>query len=252
MKHNRNEIAYPTLPLDSKRVLTYRSQCQKPRELEEIWSWFVLRRVSIYVTMLLNRTAVTPNAISWLSVIFFVLTGWLLALGEPLTYVLAVISYNAGYMCDCIDGELARLKNVTSRRGYFLDVLIRACSIPIILAIALALLDWGQWASVLTVSVIYAIAVLATMALLVPLGFQLTYSEAQEGDPVGDMRLQSRRAEWLAFFLGLPGFFAVLLIGVIVETAWNVPFNTVFFTVFLSLFAVKTVLRLYITYKRIK
>lgn len=67
MTHNYNKNSYPTLPLDSEKVLHYRGQCQKPREQEEIWSWFVLRRLSIYVTLALNHTFVTPNAISWLS-----------------------------------------------------------------------------------------------------------------------------------------------------------------------------------------
>lgn len=249
MKHNSTE--YPTLPLDSERVMSYRSRCQKPRELEEIWSWFVLRRVSIYVTILLSRTRVTPNGVSWFGIIFFILTGWLMAMAETWSYLLAVISYNAGYMCDCVDGELARLKNVTSRRGFFLDTLIRACSIPIVVSFALALFGSGLTSAV-EVSVVYAIAVLATLALLVPLAFHLTYSEAKEHDPVGDMRVQSRRAEWLAFFLGLPGFFAILPVGVAVEAMWGVPFNTIFFTVFLSLFSLKTLARLYITYSRIK
>lgn len=251
MKHHLNKTAYPTLPLDSERILTYRRRCQKPRELEEIWTWFVLRRVSIYVTLLLSRTAVTPNAITWFSVIFFVLTGWLMVLGEPWSFLLAVITYNAGYLCDCIDGELARLKNVTSRRGFFIDTLIRACSIPIVISFAIVLMEWHVTLSVLGVTIVYATAVLATMALLIPLAFNLTYSGSEEHDPVSDIRLQSRRMDWVAFFLGLPGFFLILPVGVLIEAVSVVPFSKVFFTVFLSLFSLKTVARLYITYKRI-
>lgn len=249
MKHN--STGYPTLPLDSERIRAYRARCQKTRELEEIWSWYVLRRFSIYITLWLRRTRITPNGVSWLSIVFMILTGWLMVLAEPWSYLLAVISYNIGYLCDCIDGELARLMNVTSRRGFFLDTLIRATSIPIVVSFILALFGWGQ-SAVVAISLVYIIIVLSTMALLVPLAFHLTYSEAEEHDPVGDLRVQSRRAEWLAFFLGLPGFFAVLPIGVAVEALFAVPFNAVFFTIFLSLFSLKTMARLYMTYTAIK
>lgn len=249
MKQSTN--AYPTLPLDSERILRARQRCQKPREQEEIWSWFVLRRVTVYVTLLLNRTPFTPNGVSWFSIGFFLLTGWLIAIGETWSHLLAVVTYNTGYACDCIDGELARLRNTTSRRGVFLDTLIRACSIPIVASIGLALVRWHE-VSFGETSLVYGIVVMSTMALLVPLAFHLTYSEGEGRDPVGDMRVQSRRAEWLAFFLGLPGFFAVLPIAVAGEVLLHVPVMIVFFTVFLSLFSLKTLLRLYITYRYVK
>lgn len=253
MKPNLNKTAYPTLPLDTERIRTYRRRCQKPREQEEIWTWYVLRRLSIYVTLLLMRTTVTPNAVTWLGFLFFMLTGWLIVLGEPLTILLAVVSYNIGYMCDCIDGELARLKNSISRRGYFIDTLIRASSIPIITAVAIVLLSrsGALVLSGLGATVLYVGIVLATLALLVPLAYNLTFSEREESDPVGDMRLQSRRMDWLAFFLGLPGLFAILPIGVLVETVFSVPFITLVFAIFLGLFSLKTLARLYMTYKSI-
>src|SRR5690606_28545449 len=126
-----------------------------------------------------------------------------------------------------------------------------ACSIPIVASIGLALVRWHE-VSFGEPSLVYGIVVMSTMALLVPLAYHLTYSEGEGRDPVGDMRVQSRRAEWLAFFLGLPGFFAVLPIAVAGEVLLHAPVMAVFFAVFLSLFSLKTLLRLYITYRSIK
>lgn len=245
MKHT-----YPTLPIDSARIIRLRRQCQKPREEEEIWSWFVLRRISIYVTLLLMRTAVTPNGVSWLGVAFFVLAGGWLAAAEPGAYVAAAACYNAGYLCDCVDGEIARLKQTGSRRGVFLDTLIRACSIPIVTAAGLALWRLHAKAAALDVLAIYAVVVAAAMALLVPLAYQLAESGAADTDPVAAMRTRSRGMEWFAFVTGLPGFFAVLPAGVFVEAVFAVPFNAAFITLFLAAFILKTIVRLVLTYAR--
>lgn len=135
----------PTLPVDSDRIRQLRILCQKPRHLEEIWSWHVLRRFSIYVTLMLSRTRVTPNGISWCSLLFFALTGWFLLIGEAWGYLLAILCYNLGYLCDCLDGELARLKEITGRLGVYVDTLIRAMSIPILTGVSLAVLkETGQ------------------------------------------------------------------------------------------------------------
>src|SRR5690606_37610287 len=136
MKELRKNL--PTLPVDSAKILEYRVQCQKPRRKEDLWSWYVLRRISIYITLLLRRTPITPNAVTWLSLFFFILSGWLMLWTKPWAMLTAVLAYNLGYLCDCIDGELARLRGKTGRLGVFLDTLIRYTSIPILAAFALS------------------------------------------------------------------------------------------------------------------
>ncbi len=239
----------PTLPVDSERVRFLRSLCQKPRHMEEIWSWYVLRRVSIYVTLALGRTPVTPNGISWSSLFFFAVTGWFLLSGEMWGYLLAVLFYNLGYLCDCLDGELARLKEVTSRLGVFLDTLIRAMSIPILTGVSLGLLRQIEgvkldlWAS----SLIYGVVLVGTLALLVPLAYNYVGLKEDEGDPVSDMRTTSSLMEWVAFFTGMPGFFAILLILTAVEFFSGWVLVPILFIGFLLVMALKTLVRLYLT-----
>ncbi|EGL82032.1 CDP-alcohol phosphatidyltransferase [Caldalkalibacillus thermarum TA2.A1] len=244
---------YPTLPFDTKQILTLRHKCQKTRRHEEILSWFVLRRFSIYVTYLLAKTRITPNHISWSSVVLFMITGILVAIAKPWSMLLAVTTYYLAYLCDCIDGELARLKAVTSPRGVFLDTLIRAMSIPVVTAIGLALLVQCPFLSlhVLESIIIYVIAVSATLALLVPLSYHFSVGDAGQEDPVSQMRTNPTRNEWIAFLTGLPGLFTLLPVAILLQYLTGLAIITVFLVGFLFLFSVKTLIRLYITYQNI-
>jgi phosphatidylglycerophosphate synthase len=245
----RTERKLPTLPVDSDAVLAYRKQCQKPRQMEEIWSWFVLRRISIYVTLWISRTPLTPNGISWLSLFFFALTGWLLLLGEPRGWLLAVLAYNLGYLCDCVDGELARVKGITSERGVFLDTLIRAMSIPVWGAAALMIPPAFGWidGGLLPATWVYAVMTMATLALLVPLSFNYVQVKTDEQDPVSTMRTQSPVMEWVAFLTGMPGYFAMLPLATLAQVWSGWPVTAGFTAAFLIVLTLKTILRLYLT-----
>ncbi|SFS75507.1 CDP-alcohol phosphatidyltransferase family protein [Marininema halotolerans] len=252
----KNDMAkkLPTLPVDSAQILQYRSICQKPRQSEEIWSWYVLRRISIYVTVALSRTPITPNGVSWLSLFFFTLCGWMLATGEVGWLLGAVVAYNLGYLGDCLDGELARLTKVTSQLGVFLDTLIRAISIPITVGMLLGIYRLlGKTDLTLSmVTLIYLAALIGTLALLVPLAYNYINLKSDENDPVSDMRTASTRLEWIAFFTGMPGFFALLPITVVVEILWQVPMISLWGMAFLFIQALKTMVRLYLTTSKLR
>lgn len=237
----------PTLPVDSAKILEYRARCQKPRWKEDLWTWYVLRRISIYFTLLLRRTPITPNAVTWFSLLFFILTGWLMLWAEPWAMLMAVLAYNLGYLCDCVDGELARLRGTTSRQGVFIDTLIRATSIPIVAAFSLTIhaltaeTPLGLW----TASGIYLTILVATMGLAIPLAYNYTDLKNDEGDPVSDMRTTSFFWECVAFVTGLPGFFAALPLLLCLEYLSNLPVTVWFIAAFLVLWGVKTAFRLY-------
>ncbi|PTX50636.1 CDP-alcohol phosphatidyltransferase-like enzyme [Melghirimyces profundicolus] len=253
MKKGSTTEKLPTLPVDSEKIRTYRSLCQKPRQLEEIWSWYVLRRISIYLTVGLGRTRVTPNGISWSSLLFFAMTGWFLIPGEAWGYFLAFLFYNLGYLGDCMDGELARLKKVTSRLGVYLDTLIRAMSIPILAGVSLGLLRQTGWAPIglAASSLIYGAVLVGTLALLVPLSYNYVGLKTDENDPVSEMRTSSPLMEWVAFFTGLPGFFAFLFIFTGVEFLSGASVVPLLLIVFLTVMTVKTLIRLYLTTQKL-
>ena len=219
--------------------------------MEDLWTWYVLRRISIYITLLLRGTPITPNGVTWLSLLFFVLTGWLMLWAKPWAMLLAVLAYNLGYLCDCVDGELARLKGITSKLGVFLDTLIRATIIPILVSFALAAHSLtaanqpGFWIA----SGIYATTLIATFGLAIPLAYNYTRVKSDESDPVSDMRTTSFFWEFVAFITGLPGFFALLPLVLFLEHALNLPVIAWFIVSFIALWGVKTALRFYLVLK---
>lgn len=251
---DKHPALLPTLPFDSQRILELRATCQKPREKEEILAWFVLRRISIYVTLLFLRTRISPNTISWFSLLFFLLSGWWMIWMKPWAFVLATLCYNLGYLLDCVDGEVARLKQITSKKGVFIDTLIRASSIPIVISFMIALYTGlGETpVSLVEDSMLYFIAVMSTMALLIPISYNYIQAGVEERDPVGDMRATSRLNEWVAFLSGLPGFFALLPIVAGGEAWSGLPMMASFLGAFLVMFTMKTFIRCYITISALK
>ena len=245
MKELRKNL--PTLPVDSAKILEYRVQCQKPRRKEDLWSWYVLRRISIYITLLLRRTPITPNAVTWLSLFFFILSGWLMLWTKPWAMLTAVLAYNLGYLCDCIDGELARLRGKTGRLGVFLDTLIRYTSIPILAAFALSAHALAAETSLdlWSASGVYLATLAATMGLAIPFAYHYTHMQTEEIDPVSDMRTKSFFWECVAFVAGLPGFFAMLPLFLWLESLSGLPLIAWFIASFLILWGGKTAFRLY-------
>lgn len=85
---------------------------------------YLFRPISFPLTRLLVRTPVTPNQVSYAVAVLVVVGCWLTAhesFGAALagTFVVLIASY-----VDCCDGEIARLKLVSSRFGAWLDTIV--------------------------------------------------------------------------------------------------------------------------------
>jgi len=103
----------------------------KKRTDAELWvDRFFARRVSIYLTWLLAQTPLSANEVTLLSMLLMVggatCLGLKSAWGPPAGVLLMVV----GYVLDCCDGEIARLRGQTSLRGVYLDTMAHAVTIP--------------------------------------------------------------------------------------------------------------------------
>ncbi len=96
---------------------------KKPKDI--LWNRFVARPAAAVLLVPLARSRITPNQITFLSLATFVAAMVLLAL-EPghLGLVVAVLVLELSYVLDCIDGQLARLKHLSSPVGAHLDFLM--------------------------------------------------------------------------------------------------------------------------------
>jgi phosphatidylglycerophosphate synthase len=97
---------------------------QKPHDI--LWNRFVARPLAAVLLVPLARTRVTPNQVTLATLLVFVAGAVMLALGPPTRGALvgAVAILELSYVLDCVDGQLARLKGISSPVGAHLDFLM--------------------------------------------------------------------------------------------------------------------------------
>ncbi|MFK3936043.1 CDP-alcohol phosphatidyltransferase family protein [Alkalihalobacillus sp. NPDC078783] len=240
-----------TFFFDSKEIIDLRRQVQPYSPKEDLWSWYVLRRMSIYITLLFNKLKFSPNTVSWLSLFFVLLSGLCMVLATPTSFVLAFFSYNIGYLLDCVDGELARMTNRTSKLGYFIDMLIRAATLPVFISFIIAYLVLTDYLTVPNWGLIllYLTVISIVMSLLLPLSYDLTHAKMEQEDPVQNIRNKSILFEFTGFILGLPGFFVTVILMLLLSYYTVYSFVEYYLLFFIAILILKVFLRFVITVK---
>lgn len=98
-------------------------QSKKPKDI--LWNRFVARPVAAVLLVPLAKSRITPNQITFLSLLSFVAAATLLALHRGQAgLLLAALVLEFSYVLDCTDGQLARLKHKSSPVGAHLDFLM--------------------------------------------------------------------------------------------------------------------------------
>ena len=100
-----------------------RRRFQKPREQEQIYAWYVTRRLSPYFTVLFLKARLTPNQVTSISILSAVIAGLFFTGATPVWCLLGALFFNLMYILDGSDGELARIKKIFSKEGEYLDKL---------------------------------------------------------------------------------------------------------------------------------
>jgi len=88
---------------------------------EHLFGRLYMRRLSPRATWLFARLGLSPNAVTLAFICCGVAAGVVVAFGGLATAIIAVVLVQAGLLCDCADGELARLTKRTSVGGVYLD-----------------------------------------------------------------------------------------------------------------------------------
>ncbi len=81
----------------------------------------LIRRVSVHVTPVLARLPVSANQITAVSLLAGVASGWFMMQGERTWAIVGGLFLVLSYVLDNCDGEIARLKNQSSRFGMHFD-----------------------------------------------------------------------------------------------------------------------------------
>lgn len=89
---------------------------------EEIWYGHLLRIFSIYFTRLFISIRLTPNQITFLSVITGVIAGVFFAVGSGIPSIIGSLILIFAVVLDCCDGEVARYRKMCSLTGLTFDM----------------------------------------------------------------------------------------------------------------------------------
>ena len=109
----------------------------KPRE--EWWSRVFATPIAHFILLgTADCTFITPNRLTLLSFMLTMVTATLIVIGSTENLIWAGTILQIAYIIDCMDGQLARYRQVTSKMGSFLDKLSDHIKFPMVL-LALAL-----------------------------------------------------------------------------------------------------------------
>ena len=97
------------------------------------WTEYLPRLFSIYFTNFFIKAGISANTITFLSIIFGLLTALLIATGNPLFIFIGCFTIFLDTILDCSDGEVARYNRSNSNTGEYFDRIASAIVDPIIL-----------------------------------------------------------------------------------------------------------------------
>jgi len=108
------------------------------------------RRLIFFVC---NYTEITPNSITFISLVMRIIAGLFFLNGGHAHLVCGALSFEGAYLIDCADGSVARLKNMTSTFGRYFDHMSDLAGGVFIICCLAA--GQGALFSILTVSIVY-------------------------------------------------------------------------------------------------
>ena len=94
--------------------------------------YYFCKPVSFPLTYLAARLPVTPNQVTFMSYLVAVYSCILLVKGYPNGFLWGAVVFIAFIVVDCVDGNLARVRGMTSPEGQFLDGLITPFLQPLV------------------------------------------------------------------------------------------------------------------------
>ena len=115
-------------------VKELRQKCFKKNWDElPLYARIITFKFSIPIVRMLYRTRVEPNQVTLASLIVAFVACYFFSRGGTGTFLLGAVLLEFYYVLDCVDGQLARVKESKSREGAFLDCLLNYIVHPAVL-----------------------------------------------------------------------------------------------------------------------
>lgn len=89
------------------------------------WTVAIVDPVAGRLTLLLaNYTSITPNIVTILAFTLSLAAAFLFYQADPVSLAFGSLLFEIGFIFDCVDGKLARLKGLESKQGEIIDFLV--------------------------------------------------------------------------------------------------------------------------------
>jgi len=109
-----------------------------------LFNYYVMRPIAALVVAFAAKTPVTPNQVTILNLIIFVIaTGLFVVMPDYRGGLIAALVLEISYCLDCVDGMLARFKKIASKEGHLFDFFTDEIK-AVLLAGALPIRFWNS------------------------------------------------------------------------------------------------------------
>ncbi len=96
-------------------------ELRKPMDVDGAIAVILYRPISLRITRLIGNLNIRPNHATGAALILGLMAAGSMASGTPTGFVLGALLLQVGAIIDCVDGELARLKDLGSLSGAWFD-----------------------------------------------------------------------------------------------------------------------------------
>jgi phosphatidylglycerophosphate synthase len=111
---------------------------------------YIIRKISGFISRFLSRTPVTPNQVTFISLILGIISGVFFSLGEYTYTITAGLLYFLSTVFDQCDGEVARLNQMETEFGRKLDIIVDAI-VNVVIVIGITIAVYVKMGSVLVI-----------------------------------------------------------------------------------------------------
>lgn len=125
------------------------------KQVDAVWTvWVVDPIVERTLPFIANRTKITPNQLTLISFVLGLIAVYFFFLGDRSSLIVAAILAEVGFIFDCMDGKLARLKGPYSGTGKYapLGVIADYANDKTLAILRGFALGYGQWVATSDVS----------------------------------------------------------------------------------------------------
>lgn len=200
-----------------------RRKIQLTKLESEPYAWYVMRKFSIYLTLLLVKLKFTPNMVTISAMVFGIIGCGIWMLGTDLTFIAGGIFFQMMYLFDCSDGELARYLGKSSLQGVFLDLMGHyVVNFTMILGAGVGLSSiFGSWIfylSIIVVLIFLGDEFQRVLLLKVAHKAGIYSGDIYDHYSFRDRKASSQFFELLGFLCGPAGMFTGMLLAALLDS----------------------------------